>query len=191
MKANDLTVYDEDLMTRIAGGDSTALQLLFEKYYTPLCKFTSVYLKDTDRTEELVSDLFMKIWDKRTTLVIQSVKHYLFTSARNMALNSNQKAGLQTMPIEGFDAVLDIEDVHLNPHDLLSSKESFSEIIKLIDQLPERQREVLLMSRVQHLDKENISKVLNISIRTVETLLYQAVKKFRDLITAKNLRPRI
>ncbi|WP_443946692.1 RNA polymerase sigma factor [Pedobacter sp. AW1-32] len=191
MKANDLTVYDEDLMTRIAGGDSTALQLLFEKYYTPLCKFTSVYLKDTDRTEELVSDLFMKIWDKRTTLIIQSVKHYLFTSARNMALNSNQKAGLQTMPIEGFDAVLDIEDVHLNPHDLLSSKESFSEIIKLIDQLPERQREVLLMSRVQYLDKENISKVLNISVRTVETLLYQAVKRFRDLITAKNLRSRI
>ena len=184
MKDVYLSKSDEDLMSLLMDQDALALETLFNRYYPALCKFTSIYLKDYNQAEELIADLFMKLWDKRASLQIKSLRKYLFVSARNAALNEIQRVKLNTSSLDSDDESLFLVDSHLNPHELLTSRESYSEIISLINQLPDRQREVLLMSRVEHLEKKNISEILNITPRTVETLIYQAVKNLRLMISA-------
>ena len=191
MKGAYLTKSDEDLVALLKQQDGAALEMIFNRYYSPLCKFTSIYLKDYNKAEELIADLFIKLWDKRLSLEVKSIKKYLFVSARNAALNEIQRAKLTTSRLSDHDESLLLLDGHLNPHELLSSRESYKEIIDLIHKLPERQREVLLMSRVDLLEKTNISEILGITVRTVETLLYQAVKNLRTLISSTDNRSKI
>lgn len=172
---------DEDLVSLLIDNDSMALETLFDRYYTALCKFTSIYIRDYNKAEELIADLFMKLWDKRTDLQIKSIKKYLFASAKNLSFNELQRVKLNTLSLNDYEDSLNHPDTYLNPYDLLASRESYTEIVSLINLLPERQREVLLMSRIDLLEKNMISEILGISVRTVETLLYQAVKSFRHL----------
>lgn len=182
---------DEDLMSLLSNEDGLALETLFNRYYSPLCKFTSIYLKDYSKAEEIIADLFIKLWNKRLSLEVKSVKKYLFISARNTAVNEIQRAKLTTSSLNDHEESLLLLDGHLNPFELICSRESYREIIDLIHELPERQKEVLLMSRVDSLEKNNISEILGITVRTVETLLYQAVKNLRSLIANGDKRSKI
>ena len=175
-----LSKSDEDLMSLLINQDSLALETLFNRYYPALCRFSSIYIKDYNKAEELIADLFMRLWDKRNDLEVKSVKKYLFTSAKNLSINEIQRAKLTLLSLNDHEDTLDYPDSHLNPQELLTSRESYAEIISLIDLLPGRQREVLLMSRIDLLGKDVIADLLAISVRTVETLLYQALKNFRS-----------
>ncbi|WP_316826959.1 RNA polymerase sigma factor [Pedobacter miscanthi] len=186
MKDVYLSKSDEDLMCLLVNQDSLALETLFNRYYPALCKFTSIYIKDYNKAEELVADLFMKLWDKRNELQIKSIRKYLFTAAKNLSFNEIQRVKLNILSLNDHENTLDYPDGYLNPQELLTSRESYSEIIALINLLPERQREVLLMSRIEMLEKNIIADLLSISVRTVETLLYQAVKNFRSLTTNRS-----
>jgi len=182
---------DDELLRLIGNSDQAAFQVIFNRYYPNLCRFISIYIKDYNRAEELVADLFIRLWDRRTELRIQLLRQYLYVAARHIALNELQKA---KMPFNyGVDEQLmhTITDLHPSPHDLMASRESYGEIFSLIDRLPLRQREVLLMSRIEQFDKKQISELLDISVRTVETLLYQAIKSFRVLFTNGDQRSKI
>ena len=180
MKDVYLSKSDEDLMSLLINQDSLALETLFNRYYPALCRFSSIYIKDYNKAEELIADLFMRLWNKRNDLEVKSVKKYLFTSAKNLSFNEIQRAKLTMLSLNDHEDTLQYPDGHLNPQELLTSRESYAEIIGLIDLLPDRQREVLLMSRIDLLGKDIIADLLGISVRTVETLLYQALKNFRS-----------
>jgi RNA polymerase sigma-70 factor (family 1) len=183
MKDVYLNKSDEDLMSLLINQDSLALETLFNRYYSALCRFTSIYIKDYSKAEELIADLFMRLWDKRNELQVKSVRNYLFTSAKNLSFNEIQRVKLILLSLNDHEDAFEYPDTHLNPHELLTSRESYAEIIGLIDLLPDRQREVLLMSRIDLLGKDIIAELLGISVRTVETLLYQALKNFRSSTT--------
>ncbi|WP_443939377.1 RNA polymerase sigma factor [Pedobacter sp. MW01-1-1] len=181
MKEEYLNKSDDALVILLLNDDSLALETLFNRYYSSLCKFTSIYLKDYNKAEELIADLFMKIWDRRKNLQITSIKKYLFTAAKNLSLNEIQKVKLSHSSLGDDEESLNYPDTYLNPHDLMASRESYSKVIGLINRLPDRQKEVLLMSRIDSLEKHIIAELLGISVRTVETLLYQAVKNLKAL----------
>ena len=130
--------------------------------------------------EEIVADLFIKIWDNRHKIDILNVKSYLFLSVRNLSLNFIRK---KKEPVDS------IEDITLTQHalqdtntpfSLLSGRESDQRILAMIERLPVRQREVLLMSRIDAIDKHTIAQVLGVSVRTVETTLYLAIQQLRN-----------
>ncbi|KIA96420.1 hypothetical protein OC25_01285 [Pedobacter kyungheensis] len=186
MKDTYISKSDEELVSLLISEDSLALETLFNRYYPALCKFTSIYIRDYNKAEELIADLFMKLWNKRNELQVKSIKKYLFASAKNLSFNEIQRVKLNTLSLNEHEDSLNYPDTYLNPHDLLASRESYTEIMDLIHLLPGRQREVLLMSRIELLEKNMIAEILNISVRTVETLLYQAVKNFRYLATDRS-----
>jgi RNA polymerase sigma-70 factor (family 1) len=178
----DPALTDEQLIELLKQNDHLALETLFNRYYKALCQFCAVYTKDYIAAEEIIANLFMKLWDNRSDVSILNVKSYLFVSAKNLALNYNQKKK------DPVDSIEDVEiEQHLfqdrdTPFKILSGRESYNNILKVIDTLPESQRQVLLMSHVDHIDKHEISKILGISVRTVETTLYQSIKKIRLLL---------
>jgi RNA polymerase sigma-70 factor (ECF subfamily) len=176
------TVPDETLVSRIRQDDGQALEALFYRYYKSLCQFCSVYTKSYEAAEEIIADLFIRVWDNRQTAEIGHVKAYLFTSARNQSINYVQK---KKLPVQSLEDLTDHQQLFKDmdtPFRIISGRESSAEILRLIDGLPARQREVLLMSRIDNIDKSEIARMLNISLRTVETTLYQAIRELRSML---------
>ncbi|MEJ6979099.1 sigma-70 family RNA polymerase sigma factor [Pedobacter sp. P351] len=174
---------DKELLQLIKKNDSLALNALFKKYYSSLCKFVSIYIKDEALTEELIADLFIKIWDNRENYNISDIKNYLFVSARNMAINCLKK---KILPISYVESIEDYHEVlyhEESPFQIMKNRESYDAILKIIDTLPARQREIFLMSLIDGFEKSKIALILGISIRTVETTLYTALKELRYLIS--------
>ncbi len=82
----DLT--DLELFSKITSGNEKAFEILFKRYYSGLCVFADQTLNDRQRTESLVQELFVQIWEKRQQIDIRSsVKSYLFRSLKNQVLN--------------------------------------------------------------------------------------------------------
>jgi len=185
MKITDYdNLSDEELLALLHQDDTLSLQTIFNRYYKSLCQFSSIFTKEITTSEVIIADLFIKIWDNRRQLEIRLLKPYLFQSAKNLTLNYLQK---RKDPIDLTATMTLHESVrseHLNPFEILTNRESQQRILSLIDLLPQRQREVLLMSRIQQIDKTNIAPLLGITVRTVETTLYQAIKSLRDLLSA-------
>lgn len=170
---------DEALTARFKCNDAVALETLFHRHYKPLCHYCALFTKDFAVAEEIVADLFIKIWDNRHVSDLLNVKGYLFLSVRNLSLNFIRKKKNPVHSIEDV-GVAELMITEMNtPFSVLSGRESDQRILAMIDRLPARQREVLLMSRIDAVDKHTIAQVLGISVRTVETTLYQAIQQLR------------
>src|SRR5262245_26662007 len=75
--------------SRIAAGDQAAFEQVFKAHYRPLCAFALQYVKDGDRAQDLVQELFARLWqDRERTTVTTSLKSYLFAAVRNRCLNA-------------------------------------------------------------------------------------------------------
>jgi len=173
---------DEALTGLLKQNDPLALETLFGRYYKPLCQFCAVYTKEYVIAEEIIANLFIKIWDNRQDSDIVSIKSYLFVSAKNQALNYNRKKKEPVDSIEDLNISQSALQDRNNPFKILSSRESYNGILSLIDTLPPGQRQILLMSHIDSLDNRQISRILGISVRTVDTTLYKSIKKLRLLL---------
>ncbi|MEO7212976.1 sigma-70 family RNA polymerase sigma factor [Mucilaginibacter sp.] len=179
-----LSFTDEALMDCIQQGDAQALEVVFNRYYRQLCQFCAIYIKDSDVAEEVIANLFMKVWDNRADSRILNVKSYLFAAAKNLSLNYIQKKKEPVHFIEDADISQQLLQDTNTPFKILSARESYNKILALINLLPPGQRQVLLMTRVDGLCKHEVAGLLGITVRTVETTLYQSLKKLRELIKA-------
>lgn len=169
---------DNELFLKLKDGDEQAFKVLFQKYYSSLCLFARQFFSDRELAEETVQDMFVKIWEKRELLNIESsVKHYLFRSVRNHCLNQIQhekiKQQYASKVIESAHQEIDQDQYYLEV-DLLQRIE------KSIDSLPPKRQEIFRLSREQGLKYKEIADTLNISVKTVEAQMGLALKYLRD-----------
>jgi RNA polymerase sigma-70 factor (family 1) len=177
-----LQLTDEALVALLKENDDLALKTLFNRYYKALCQLSEVYTRDYTVAEEIVANLFMKLWDNRTSGAILNVKSYLFVSAKNLSLNYLQKKKDPVDSIEDVDFQTHTIPDKTTPLHILTGRESYNRLLGIIDQLPVAQREVLLMSHIDNINKHEVAKIMGISVRTVESTLYQTIKKLRILL---------
>ena len=173
----DLTE-DNQLYLKFSAGDERAFQTLFRKYYPAMCNFARQFLNDSELAEETVQDLFVKIWEKRENLTIQSsVKHYLFRSVRNHCLNQLQHDKIKK---QYSDRMLETVHQEINPDDFYLEVDLVQRIEKSISSLPPKRQEIFRLSREQGLKYKEIAETLNISVKTVEAQMGQALKYLRE-----------
>lgn len=180
---------DEHLFERIKTGDKKALETLFERYYVPLCDFAYQFLKSSDLSEEAVSDVFIKLWSNKLQIKLQSnLKAYLYRAVRNNSLNYLKKEDKNVEDISILHSLTDSR--HTADHTLLFS-EFQKEFEESIDLLPERQKLVFRMNRLDGLKYKEIAEILGISIHTVQNHLVESVKtlskKYNYFNTLKTL----
>jgi len=167
------------LIKELQKGNKNAFELVFKRYYSPLCVFVSKYSTNDSMAEEIVSNFFYKFYQKRESIKINtSLRSYLFRSVKNSALNYiRDKAKLVSInEQENKELILRTTDT---VHDTLMGKELEEIINSAIDSLPEQCKVVFVKSRFEGKKYREIAEELNISVNTVETQMSRALKKLR------------
>lgn len=152
--------------------------MLFRSEFKGLCYVAIRYVKDLDISKEIVQDAFMSLWEKRDTIdTTKSVKSYLSTSIRNKCLNwlrDNKKFSNDLLGIEEI-----LKDTVYEQHDRLVFSEINNSIEEAMTELPEKCREIFILSRFNNLKYHEIATRLDISIKTVETQISKALQHMR------------
>jgi len=166
----------------LKNGDEKVFEELFKTYYAPLCEYCLRYVSDADMAEEIVQDLFFKMWVKREELNINvSIKAYIFTSLRNHALNYISRLKIQDR-YNQFIVVRSKNDVE-HPVDVLEEKDMERIMKQAIAMLPEKRREIFEMSRFEDMKYWEIAEKLNVSVKTVESQMSKALEHMRKVLS--------
>jgi RNA polymerase sigma-70 factor (ECF subfamily) len=168
-------IADEELLRSMKNGDSKALKMLFERYYSSLCCFAFRFVKTIPLAEEAVSDVFLNIWLKKNNIEIRtSLKSYLYTAVRNQSINYTKHNTFLFEDIETIEAHDAISELH--PQNDIMYEELKDNIDVLIRQLPEKRQIIFRMNRIDGLSYKEIAEVLSISVHTVQNQMVAAVK---------------
>lgn len=170
---------DKFLFSLITKGDRNAFNILFEYYYSGLVVYANQFLLDLKESEEIVQDIFLKIWEDKEKLHIHSsVRDYLFKSIKNKCLDYLKH---QKVKDKFVQAEKDYSSMDEN-YDLYVEHELRELINDTVEKLPTECRKVFVLSRIQNLKYKEISKELGISIKTVENQISKALKIFRNAL---------
>ncbi|MCF8232473.1 MAG: RNA polymerase sigma-70 factor [Bacteroidales bacterium] len=170
---------DKQLIERLRKGEEQAFEKLFTQYYETLCVFALHYLPDEDAAKDLVQEMFFKIWEKRATFFITtSLESYLFRSVHNQAINylnhEKIKKTYKDKILDGFKRKLYNDDVAYNEVDLRNA------VNQSVESLPEKRKRIFKLSRYDGLKYSEIASKMDISVKTVEAQMTQAIKSLRD-----------
>jgi RNA polymerase sigma-70 factor (ECF subfamily) len=166
------------LQQRIAHyDDQQAYKLLFTALYPYLYPFARALVKTKEPAEEIVSDVFIKIWEKRKGLnEIGNLKLYLYVATRNCAYNylENQQRTV-TRPAAEFSE--DIPSMYFDPEQLMITADMLAMIQRAINELPPKCKIIFKLTKEDGLKYREVAEILNISVKTVENQLAIALHK--------------
>jgi RNA polymerase sigma-70 factor (ECF subfamily) len=181
-------INEQDILENIKNGDLHSFKQLFEKYYVLLCYIANSYLNSKQLSEEIVDDVFYKIWENRETLNIHtSIKAYLSKAVHHRSLNSleiknRRNDYLIDTPIDGNRDDLFFTDTG-TPLSHLIGKELEEAIEQAINSLPEACRKIFYMKYFENLKYEEIATQLNLSVNTVKSQLKIASQKLKKILS--------
>lgn len=169
---------EKDILMRLRNSDKDALKQIFDAFYPSLCHYASHFVGDHDQSEEVVQDLFVRIWEKREQMEIStSLRSYLFRSVRNQCINLIMHEKVRQNHAQKIRDAL-IEDTAEENYFL--EEERSKAIASAIAALPEKRREIFLLSRQEGLKYQEIANQLQISVKTVETQMGLALRFLRE-----------
>lgn len=172
------------LFEKIKKSDEKAFEILFHKYYGILCSFAVKIINDDVAAEEIVQDFFVKLWEKREQVFIEtSVKNYFFRSVKNLCLNLIQH---NKTKIKHAQILLSEIENNFSDENNYPEVDLFLKIEESINSLPEKRQEIFRLSRQEGLKYHEIANKLNISIKTVETQISLAIKTLREKLKNYN-----
>ncbi|MGA2407483.1 MAG: RNA polymerase sigma-70 factor [Bacteroidales bacterium] len=172
------------MVHNLSKGNLLAFNTLYKEYSGRLYRFALGYLKSEAEAEELVQEVFTKIWEKRADLKKElSFKSFLFTIAFNIIRKHfRTKAYLSEYFKTGIISDLDMQTSQKITYDSL-----YQYITELVNQLPARRKEIFIKSRFEGLSINEIAEKLKISHKTVENQLTEALKFIRTNLNRENI----
>ena len=173
MKNSDRKIFNE-----IKKGNIVTFEKLFRKYYAGLCNYANKYLKDLDKAEEVVQELFYKLWEKRNKLDINvSLKSYLYRAVYNGCLQYLNHRAIE-IKYENYYKKQN-KEYDRDASEAMNMQELNEIINETLNSLPERCRNIFLLNRHDGLKYREIAKKLDLSIKTVEANMGKALKLLR------------
>ena len=167
------------LALRVKNGDEQAFELLFRKFYTPLCRFTNKFLNNTDEAKETVQEVFEKIWEGREDIDPESsLNAYLFRIAHNISINKLRRRQVESKYAELYKIVY-IEHNEYSPYESMVGNELNEKINYAVNKMPPKCRKVFDLNRMDGLKYSEIANTLNISVKTVEAHMSKALSIVR------------
>lgn len=170
---------DLELAIRVKRGDARAFAEIYSRHWKKLLHISREKLPAHENAEDVVQDIFVKLWEQRDRIDISNLGGYLFTSLRNAIINRyrvrllHEKYSLQTQ-----DALATQE----NADDGVQLNELTCAFEKHLNNLPEKTVKIFKLSRIEFKSAKEIAATLNIPQRTVEHHIHSAVKRLRHLL---------
>lgn len=173
---SDTQLKDTSLLTAMQNGDRSAFDMLFQKYYSVLCAYCYRFVRLED-AEEIVQDVMLWLWENRERPIIEySLKQYLFKAVYHRCMTrivqNEVKQRADTAYHERMSAML--QDV-----DIYQINELSRHIQKAINELPPAYKEAFIMHRFRNLSYKEATELLNVSPKTVDYRIQQALKILR------------
>lgn len=173
-----------ELLELSQNGDQNAFAELYNRYSLSVYQHAYLFYQDYDQAQDITQELFTKLWSKRDRVQVKSnFPAYIHRVVRHMILN---KLAHQKIVQKFYDSVQqDPEPTGNSIDDYISEKELIEILNKKINKLPKKMREIFILSREEQKSHEEISKILNISKKTVRQQIYNALtilkKSFKHL----------
>lgn len=175
-------ITDQEIVGRIRKGDVDQFESLFRSSYASLVRYAKTIIKDQDTAEEIVQDLFFRLWkDKEKIIIKSSLNGYLFRSVHNKCLHYIDHSRIVERHAEEMSSSL--PEIQETPSDIINYKELQAKIATILERLPERCSTIFCMSRFEGLKYSEIAEKLSVSIKTVESNMGRALKEFRKALT--------
>jgi RNA polymerase sigma-70 factor (family 1) len=177
------TVNEDDVLQLVAKGDQRAFAWMVAKYSDTVYCHCLAYTKSVEKTEELAQDIFLKVWASRERLgEIESFKDWLFVLTRNRCYRMFRLKVQETVQLT--EGLVDGEVVSgLTPDLTVEAREAHQLLLKGVELLPEKRRQVFRMNRLEGMSHKEIAEALNIHKDTVNQQLVKALsflKKYME-----------
>jgi RNA polymerase sigma-70 factor (ECF subfamily) len=164
-------------------GDHESFALLFRRYYEPLIQYGSKLTSNNDLLEDCIQELFTELWQNKSQTQVQSVKAYLFKSLKYKLYRAHQRRTTGPFNENYNDSLFE-----LSHENFLVGREQDAEktarVLKALEQLSNRQKEIIYLKFYQELNYDEVSEIMNINYQAARNLLYQSIKSLKKLLTS-------
>lgn len=183
----DLAKYsDAELMRKIREDNMFAFDELYVRYSKRVFSFAFSIIKSVEESENILQDVFLNLWEKRHNVEKDSsVKYYIFTIAYNSAISIIRK---KARDAQFFDYLNSLQELYQDPPSLeLEYSELTKTLNNIIDHLPQRQKDIYNLHKVEGLKYHEIAQRLSISVNTIETHMSRALKTIKENLGKSSL----
>ncbi len=168
-----------ELMRRIKNSDGRAFKVLYERFWESMYSKAFSILGDKSLSKDIVQDVWISIWERRNKINNDNIEGYLLKSVRFKVYNEFRNSKYRKKLIEEFTQNYKANIKTNNIEQNIQLKDTEKSIYKTIDNLPKRCKQVFKLSRFDEMKNNEIAQKLNISQRTVETHISNALKVLR------------
>jgi len=174
---------DADIMlwTSLKKGDRDALGKLFSVYYPLLIKYGRKLCDDHELLEDCIQDLFADIWQSKAGSEVGSVKAYLFKALKYKVFKKQRNRLFKDTTELPDEMTFEISQETFLVEEQ-ENKERVRKVIEALNQLPNRQREVIYLKIFHELSYEEVSDIMNINYQVCRNLMSQAIKTLRKIL---------
>jgi RNA polymerase sigma-70 factor (ECF subfamily) len=168
---------DDELVSLLKQDHAGAFEAIYNRYWDKLFDSSYKRLHNTAVCEEIIQDLFVRIWEKRFSVIITTgLKNYLYTAVKYAVIDHYRKELLQSNFISASKYRPDLDNT---TEDSIFINDLKNHLEGIINTLPPKCRGVYEMSRLEHKSNKEIAAILNISEKTVEGHLTKALQHIR------------
>lgn len=168
---------DKALLDAIRQDDEKAFAALFDRYWNKAHVITYSKVRSRDVTEEIVQDIFITLWDKRASVNINNISSYLCTSIKNKAINYIEHNIVQKKYWDYYKSF--IPSSESSTEQLMDYNSLMEEIETGLNQLPEKNKKVFELNRLEGRSIPEIAKILDLSEKAIEYHLTKSLKQLK------------
>lgn len=186
MKLKHTADNDSSLSIKIKNGEKLAFKQLFDRYAPRIYNFSLSYLSEKDDAEELVQEVFLKIWEKREMLdPSKNIKAFVFKIAVNIIYDFVRRRNIE-QAFADYSKLQFKPDENFTWHDVIFN-EMQQNLDKFLKQLPVQQQKIFRLNKIEGYSSSEIAKEMNLSKRTVENHLYRAISALKEHFKSESI----
>lgn len=164
------------ILDELRRGNERAFEFAFHEYYASLIRFSYSFVKDQNKAESIVQEVFIKLWEKRDTLSnIENLMSYLMSMVHNQSIDFLRKEKAESKAY----LKVRLEKSENTTEEQISKNEFEESLLHSLQKLPERCRTAFELSRFEGLQNKEIAQKMEISIKGVEALIGRSLKLLR------------
>ena len=176
MKPDNLELWPDSLLvSNMQSNDRSAFEKIYSRYWSKLYLSAYHILRNREASEDIIQEIFVGLWLKREHTSVDNLNNYLFTAVRFQVFKAIRDGKLRTDLLPDTDLLVSAN----NAENAFAEKEIAQRLDESIALLPQKCKEIFILSRKEHLSVKEIAARLNISPKTVENQITIALRRLR------------